>query len=66
MTLEELNKQYNNINTKLNNVLIDLKTNHQLIYDLLKNLGVDINEYRNTYTENYNDDSPKELSDYRL
>lgn len=59
MTLED-------INDKLNNVLIDLKANHQMLYDLLRNLGVDINAYKETYTDNYSDDSEKELSDYRL
>jgi|TARA_R100001443_G_scaffold117107_1_gene139965 hypothetical protein len=59
MTLED-------INNKLNNVLIDLKANQQMLYDLLRNLGVDINAYRETYTENYSDDSEKELSNYRL
>tara|TARA_R100001594_G_scaffold4372_4_gene15408 strand:- start:1582 stop:1761 length:180 start_codon:yes stop_codon:yes gene_type:complete len=59
MTLEDLND-------KLNNILIDLKANNEMLYDILRNLGVDINAYKETYTDDYTDDSPKELSNYRL
>ena len=59
MTLEDLND-------KLNNILIDLKANNEMLYDILRNLGVNINAYKETYTDDYTDDSPKELSNYRL
>lgn len=54
------------INDRINNLVIDLELQKKLIIDILKNLGVDINDYAGFDFKDNPNNEEKELSNYRL
>ena len=56
----------NETNQFLQNIERELKELNNLLFDLLKVLGVDVNGFKETYSSDFFRTEEKELSNYRL